>query len=217
MQWCCGESMLWIPGIGEPRRPLRRTRAPLEVGVDRFVRSALKTAGVWWGLQEGWAEQSSRSPTAWCCPSPHAKCQASRWATVIPAVSPWGTFNLEGCVVNNREPKKGADCAEEPSQVEISNEKVLWLLKIQNLNKIYLTLSFSHRVLLECPVALHPKRKKKKKKSKAKSAGTYFLQCTHSKWVSPSKWNTAQKQQIRSPAREKTQRSLHSWVTYLFK
>lgn len=50
--------------------------------------------------------------TAWCCLAPHTKCQGPRWAIVIMAVSPQGTFNLGGCAVNNREPKKGGDYAE---------------------------------------------------------------------------------------------------------
>lgn len=133
MQW-----LRMIDIMRGPLRPLKRIPAPLEVCVDRFIHSALKSDGVWWCPQEGRAESSSRNPTAWCCLTPHTKCQVPHWAIVIMAVSSQGTFNLGGCAVNNREPKKGADYAEEPSQVEISNKKFSGLLKIQNLNKFHL-------------------------------------------------------------------------------
>lgn len=107
MQWRCGDSVLrMIDILRGPLRSLRRTQAPLEVCVDRFVHPALKSDGVWWCPQEDRAESSSRNPTAWCCLAPHTKCQAPRWAIVIMAVSPQGTFNLGGCAVNNGEPKK---------------------------------------------------------------------------------------------------------------
>lgn len=190
MQGHCEDSVLrMIDIMREPLRPLRRIKAPLEVCVDTFVQSALKSSGVWWWPQKDWAQCSSRGPTAGGWLAPYNKCQAPRWAIVITAVHPQGTFNLGGCAVNNREPKKGADYAEEPSQVEIANKKFSGLLQIQNSNKIHLMLSFPHRVLLACPVVLHPKN------IKAKS-GSHFPHCTQSRWVSLSKWDTFQKQQI---------------------